>query len=151
MLNDREQQHDFIEAALRELDAAEHAAVFRRTAMDASALLGGASARHPATIRWARLRWVPLAAAAMVAVGVWSWMFHGELAGLRKKAQPVTGGASLTTGERNCDGVFSNCFSGPKPTALASCRTFDFDDDGDVDLMDFRSYQIACDGQTRLR
>ncbi len=36
-----------------------------------------------------------------------------------------------------------DCFAGPGATAAEGCSAFDFDSDGDVDMLDFRQVQLA--------
>ena len=39
-----------------------------------------------------------------------------------------------------------NCFTGLGESLSAGCGSFDFDEDGDVDLLDFEAFSHAVDG-----
>ncbi len=41
---------------------------------------------------------------------------------------------------------FPNCHAGPNVPVSVVCEAFDCDDDGDVDMHDHRSFQLAFDG-----
>jgi hypothetical protein len=121
---------DVIEAALLELKAAEAAGVFARTGVDGRRILAvdPEPADDTQSTRWSAPRtvgrWLPIAAAVALAIGVWSWMFSAEVG---------------TVHGRN----FQKCFGGPTASALAECNQHDYDADGDVDLVDFRAFQLA--------
>ena len=146
---------DALEEALVTLHAMEAARVFDPTPFDAEALVTAPKVRAlPVTRRRIGLIWVPFAAAAVLAVGVWSWMFQSQLSSLRLAGQinpseVIVGGPA--SGESGCAGNFTDCFGGPHPEALARCESCDYDADGDVDMFDYRAYQATYGGPTRLR
>lgn len=135
-------QHDPFESALRRVEAAEKADVFRRSPVDADALLRGASSLSPLSFTRRAKRIVPFAAAAMLVVGVWGTMWNTQLGKLRSQ--------KLAMVESDCDGSFLKCFQGPS-NQNAICGTYDYDRDGDIDLADFGTYQKTCDGPVALR
>ena len=147
-MGDERSQLDPVENRLVELRAAEEAGVFNRTELDAEALLRGGLAARPAFHWRFALRWVAMAAAVALAVGVWSTMFASKIGEGRggHAALPVT---QADTGKAN--GEFIGCFAGPSERRAKDCRSYDYDSDGDVDLADFRAYQVAYAGPTRTR
>lgn len=143
MANNR-QRLDPVEEAMLELDAGERARLFCRTQIDGSRLL-----MQPARFGSRRLifRILPAAAVVVLAVGVSSWMFSVELAGLRR-GNDVSGGAvaeAPTKGYRS----FYDCHNGPTEGLVSGCGGQDYDADGDVDLADFGAYQLAYADSTR--
>lgn len=127
-----------IERALLELHEAEAAGVFGRTAVNAKPLLS--SAAFSSRVRLARWSIVglPVAACLALAIGVGSWMFHAEFARIRA----IRDGQGTVVAM--ADGVdFTNCLAGPGVDVVNGCATLDYDLDGDVDLVDFRTYQLA--------
>lgn len=141
MLNDQ-YRHDPIESALRRVEAAEKADVFGRSPVDADALLRSAGSKAPLSFTRKMMRIVPLAAAAMLVVGVWGTMWNTQLGKLRSQ--------KLAMVENDCDGSFLKCFQGPSDQN-AVCGTYDYDSDGDIDLADFGTYQMSCDGPVAVR
>lgn len=139
-MTDNLQKPDPIETMLVDMRRAEKARVFTRTPVDPRSMV--AAARPALFARRTRRITGILAAAAVVAlsVGLWSLMpRHQNMPG------GILRGASSGVASDPCDGSFVRCFSGPAPVALASrCLTHDYDADGDVDLSDYRDYQIHC-------
>ncbi|MBI4719380.1 MAG: hypothetical protein HY763_16415 [Planctomycetes bacterium] len=153
-----------LEQTLLELAEAERAGVFRPTAADAQEVLAraivaaptsnAAASREPAVVRFLRVRWLPLGAAAMLVFGVWGVLFQRELVNVTQRAKVaalLTSGGGPAAREHDCDGSITGCFSGPTRLALSGCRTYDYDADGDVDLADIGTFQLACEGASRLR
>jgi hypothetical protein len=116
-------QLDPVERTLRDLQGAERAGVFRPTRVDARALLQE-PARTGSTVFL--LRRIAVAAVILVAVSVWGWGVMRQ-----NTAAAVT---------------FSDCVAGPSDTLVSGCDTYDYDADGDVDLADISSYQLAYAG-----
>ena len=143
----KENEHlEPIESALLELDDAERASVFSRTAVTAEELIAQSHANQPMVLSRHTVAWLSsVAAVVLLAAGVWTVMFKYQLDDLRSSARMVDSSASDAAGHDPCDGNFLNCFSGPESVVLAMrCDLHDYDADGDVDLADFRSYQIHC-------
>ncbi|MCH8241225.1 MAG: hypothetical protein IH897_01285 [Planctomycetes bacterium] len=140
------EQLERIESALLELDHAERASVFSRTPVSAEELIAPSHTNQPMVLSRHTLVWLSSVAAVVVlAAGVWTVMFKYQLDHLRSSAGMVEGPASDAGGHDPCDGNFLNCFSGPESVVLAMrCDLHDYDADGDVDLADFRNYQINC-------
>lgn len=146
----KSEQHDIdpIETALSELDAAERAGVFRRTPVELRDLQHAHVTASDARPQWLTLRLWPVAAAIVLAIGVSSWMFAGELAELRRQSRMASTTHPVETGGAYV--AFNTCFNGPtNDRDNAGCVGQDFDADGDVDLADFRNYQLAYAGQSR--
>ena len=149
----KENEHlEPIESALRELDDAERASVFARTPVSAEELIAQCQliapshTNQPMVLSRHTLLWLSsVAAVVLLAAGVWTVMFKYQLDDLRSSARMVDDSASDAGGNDPCDGNFLNCFSGPESVVLAMrCDLHDYDADGDVDLADFRNYQINC-------
>ena len=127
-----------------ELDAGERAGLFGRTQIDSRRLL-----RQPVRLGSRRLvfRALPAAAAAVIAVGVWTWMFRAELAELRRN-NGVSSGAVADVPTKHYRN-FYDCHNGPTGELVSGCRGQDYDADGNVDLADFAAYQLAYADSTR--
>ncbi len=146
----KSEQHDIdpIETALSELDAAKRAGVFRRTPVELRDLQHAHATASDARPQWLTLKLWPVAAAILLAIGVSSWMFAGELAELRRQSRMASTANPAMTGGAYV--AFNTCFNGPRTGRdNADCGGQDYDADGDVDLADFRSYQLAYAGQSR--
>ncbi len=144
-MNHNREQLDPIEDALLELKAAERAGLFAATRIDAEGLVRADPGSASLARRWTVLRWGSVAAVLALAVGLWSVMFKAQIDPVTPPSSPVSVHVASVDGVDSPDGTFYVCFSGPKnDSAVASrCRTHDFDADGDVDLADFRAFQLA--------
>jgi hypothetical protein len=140
-MNEPFEQLDTLERDLLDLHAADKAGVFRRTRVDRRALLRSPRSRQTSFSFFKSYRLlVPIAACFVMAVGVWSIMFHTEVA-------PVNGGASLVannSGGGSLGGGIQACVGGPGSMEDPSCSAYDYDSDGDVDLMDFSRHQMVA-------
>ncbi len=144
---------DPIEQTLAELAEAEQAGVFRATRLDECALLmGGHVATRPAWLKWGK-HWAALAAMLGLTIIVWSAMFNMQLNQIDSATNRSVVLTDPETGIHNvgCDGDFLRCFNGPTILAAATCKTFDFDLDGDIDMLDMQTYQQNCQGLRRNR
>ncbi len=144
---------DHIEQALAELAEAEQAGVFRPTRLDERGLLSsGQSVAQPAWLKWGK-HWAALAAMLGISAVVWSSMFKMQFdnIGSGRDQSLVTATLEGATPNSGCSGDFLHCFNGPTALAMTTCRTFDFDLDGDIDLLDMQTYQQDCQGLRRLR
>ncbi len=135
-----------MEEALRELAAAEKAGVFQPTRVDAGALLRESAGRAVLRPRVFTLRLVAAAAVILIAVCLWGWVFSpgsgpngesGKVASRPVETQVVTAA------------TLSECVTGPMDFPKAACTSYDYDADGDVDLVDISSYQLAYAGVSR--
>ena len=140
MTHDRNQL-DPVETALLELQDADRARLFRRTRVDEARLVAGRVPAQSSGSRRVAMRFLPVAAALAMAIGVWSWMFSTELAETRRAqdASPTL----LADASTPDPGSFHKCFAGPTAGTSSSCQELDYDSDGDVDLADFGAYQLA--------
>jgi hypothetical protein len=143
---DRFEQLDPIEISLRELADAEQADLFRKTRVDARSLLRMTSGPKRTTLTVRTLRWGSIAAVFALAATICGWIFTTGTESTRMTSIPIGTIASATTG---CDGTFSGCLTGPNGTPQSACRGYDYDADGDIDLVDARTYQLNCTAITR--
>ena len=129
-----QQRHhqDDVETLLLELDEADQAGVFHRTQVDVTALLAPVAKPSPSRLLVLR-RFVPAAVAAVMVIGVSTWMFRHDAI---PQTEPVVAVATPTS-----DYPFSLCMNGPGSSS-ARCRVHDYDGDGDVDLADYRLLQL---------
>jgi hypothetical protein len=134
---------DPIEASLAELDAAEQAGLFRRTRVDARALLHSAPAVTRTRSGFATWRRLSIAAVLAMAATISGWLFSSRSGDVGRHSLPSV---SATDG---CDGRFYRCLSGPGGMAAGGCAAYDYNADGHVDLVDARTYQLTCNGITR--
>lgn len=139
---------DPTEEALLELDAAEKARLFERTRVDARALLAEALPVGRVPRRWYAngVMW-PAAASVVLALGVAAWVFNPQNDSTNK-AGPMASQIALGPAAPG-NGSFFGCLTGPGSGGRSACRDYDYDLDGDVDLADFRAYQLACAGPSR--
>jgi hypothetical protein len=138
MANDR-QNPDPIEMMLAELRDVERANVLASTPVDPQALIADV---QPA-VSLGRMRkvagWLSAAAVVALSVGLWSLMPQDQ-----GTPNGSLGGSSAGADGGPCDGSFVRCFSGPELVVASRCLTHDYDADGDIDLIDYRDYQIRC-------
>lgn len=143
----RHEQLDPIEDALLELKGAERAGVFDRTRLDAETLVRVDAVPGQLARRIVGARWLSAAAVIALAVGVWGVVFKSPPLSTSNPNDLVHDVASPVDEFDLCDGSILRCLSGPSDIVVASgCRPHDYDADGDVDLADFRSYQLTCRG-----
>ena len=145
-MNTNRNDLEALEKALLELDAAERAGLFQRTSLDTQRLLARSLQPERAAAWRLALRLLPVAAAVAMAIGVWSWMFTHEPSAPRGPDTVATAPADAFGGS---DGSFYECFGGPSEAPATGCREFDYDADGDVDLADFGTFQLAFADTTR--
>jgi len=143
---DRFEQLDPLEISLRELADAEEADLFRKTRVDARSLLHSTQTFSRAPWGLRRMHWVSIAAVFALAAMISAWVFTTRSGPTRLASFPRGGIASATGG---CDGRFFGCLTGPNGTPTAGCETYDYDADGDIDLVDAGAYQHNCNGITR--
>lgn len=136
-MSESSQHLDPIERLIAEADQAERAGVFRASRIDTVALTqspGGGQV--PFFVSWRRFG-VPLAACVVLAVGVGAMLLSMELSGIREQ-QLLAANSSI--GQASPEG-FLRCLDGPAAGAVGECSSYDFDHDGDVDLLDFSAFQ----------
>ncbi len=80
------------------------------------------------------MRRVAVAAVVLIAVSIFGWVFSRQ--GAETPSQFIRTELVATAS-------FSDCVAGPADAAGAGCDPYDYDADGDVDLADIRSYQLA--------
>lgn len=140
---DNQRQLDPIEEALRELGLAEQARLFQPTRVDANQWVRASQDEGPRSRRVVRFWWSAVAAAVVLAAGVSTWLFQSELSAVRDRSMLAT--REVVTIPADCnDWSILGCVTGPSQLASAACVAHDYDTDGDVDLADFRAYQLAC-------
>lgn len=145
---DKKSQLDPIEEALRELEQAEQARLFQPTRVDANQLVTASQDEGRVSRRVVRFWWSAVAAAVLLATGVSTWLFQAELSAVRDRSMLAS--REVTTIPGDCsDWSILGCVTGPSQLASAACGAHDYDTDGDVDLADFRAYQLACANHLR--
>lgn len=144
---DRFDQLDPIEASLRELADAEQVELFRRTHVDARSLLRSAQTVNRAPRVMLRMRWISIAAVFALAVTICGWAFTKWTGLPHRHRLPI--GTMMASAIDGCDGAFFACLTGPNGTPATACGAYDYDSDGDVDLVDARTYQLNCNGISR--
>ncbi|MCB9849657.1 MAG: hypothetical protein H6817_03035 [Phycisphaerales bacterium] len=143
------------EQLIAEAFAAEKAGVFAQTPVDVAALNSGSLASTAAPQPARRIRFherilvgLPVAACIAAVIGMASlWSLDSgnnamtnPLASLR----PVSAQADAFSARAVVD-----CMSGPGATVSDQCSAADFDNDGDVDLLDLSAYQREAAGLNR--
>ncbi len=134
-----------MEKLLKEAAAAESAGVFSQTRIDASRLLRESSeVPVPLAVTIGR-KWIPVVATIGLAAVVWSAMFYVKLSDIGEQSRVAS---QKIRDEAAGSAYISLCVSGPAAGAAAECkdskrkdRQYDFDTDGDVDLLDISKYQ----------
>lgn len=127
-------QFEGLESAIRESGEAERAGVFARTRVDARGLLRRSVSAATVYPIWVR-RLKSIAAVLVIAAGVWSFMFVDQLGKLRHRATPVASVKLVS-------------LTGPAVASSQPVRELDADADGDLDLADYRAFQLQF-GVTR--
>ncbi len=140
---DNDRRHlDPIEDGLAELAEAQRAGVFGRTPIDAGQCLLADEPRAPVNVRRLMARLMPVAAVLVLAVTVWTTMFALQLSEIRENKQ------MLAAGQAKPDTSFATCMNGPSGDGLSGqCGELDRDTNGQIDLRDFGSYQLAYAGR----
>src|SRR5262245_58102340 len=118
------------EALVNEFAAAEQAGVFSKTAQP-SVFGDVRDSRSPARIFWVSPRWA-IAAALLMALGVWTVMFRVNLSDVRDRSRMLQLARSI-----DLRSTLASCVGGPSGQLNGACDRVDFDRDGDVDLSDF--------------
>ena len=139
-----------LERLIAEVHAAREAGVFNRTNLDVAALNAAVLADPPAPSWGVRfyeraLVGLPLAACLAIVIGIGS-MIGGPTGNKIGSVAPSPLAALDTNGEpyaveSHGIGFIAGCFSGPGEPVAPGCGSADLDRDGDVDLIDFGSYQ----------
>lgn len=148
---DNQRQLDPIEEALGELELAEQARLFQPTGVDANQLVSAPQNEGRYPRRAVRFWWSAVAATVLLATGVSTWTFRAELSAVRDRPMLVSR-EFVTRCEvpTDCrDRAILGCVTGPSQLASAACDVHDYDTDGDVDMADFRIYQLACANHLR--
>jgi len=136
-MTESSQHLDPIEQLIAEADQAERAGVFRASRIDAVSLVQSpGSGEVPFFVSWRRFG-VPLAACVTLAVGVGALLLSRELSGIAKQQLLAANSSAAQTSPEG----FLHCLDGPEAGAVGDCSSYDFDNDGDVDLLDFSSFQ----------
>jgi len=127
-------QFEALESAIREFGEADRAGVFGRTRVDARALTQSPVPANVIRPAWLR-RLSSVAAVLLIACGVWGWMFVDQIGKLRSRANP-----GLVINPPPTRPAILAHLTGP---SVASAETSDdFDADGDLDLADYRTFQL---------
>lgn len=121
-----------LESMLGDLDAAERAGVFARTP---AVEFAETARRRQARFYLVSPKWA-VAAALIMAAGVWTFMFQTNISEVRGRARAVRMAAAM-----NLQSTMVACTAGPESASGSACGRVDFDGDGDVDLGDFSKYQ----------
>jgi len=136
-MDSEKRQLDGVERALLDCAEARSAGVFHSTPLDIDAVLN-----EPMPIV-RRLRWchvTPVAAAVVLAIGLGAWMLNVEIGHVRDHR------ARLASA-RHTQKQFAFNITGPRRSVESEQAPLDLDEDGDIDLADFRQYQLAYAGQ----
>ena len=139
-----------LERLIAEARAANEAGVFARSRLDVSGLVEKpAPSRVVRFYEWA-LVGLPLAACLAIVIGIAS-MRGGPMEGSMGVApSPLAvlerAGEPEVVGEFCSVEVIARCVAGPGSPVAAECGCADLDSDGDVDLLDWSSYQRLAGG-----
>jgi len=121
-----------LEALVDELAQAEQCGVFARTPQPVMTprVRSGHSGFFLVSPRWA------IAAALLLAAGVWTFMFQSNLSDVRERARVANAARSM-----DLQMALASCSGGPGGPLSQACERVDFDRDGDVDLLDIGTFQ----------
>jgi len=141
-MNDDRKHLDPIESGLVELQAMNEAGVFDSTEVDPRIVLDMPRGSSTHRLRFPARRWLSAAAMIVVAVGLWGVLFHSPT--LVSPPIDTTTAAAPDARFGLANGSIMACLSGPRDIAQGSrCESHDYDADGDVDLADFQTFQVA--------
>jgi hypothetical protein len=129
-----------LERLIAQVRSAEQAGVFSRTPVDVVALLDRPVASRPVRrlYEWT-LVGLPLAACLAIVVGMTA-MFAGS-DGVSRMAAPMATHPASTPGMPLSPEAILECVTGPGMQVSPECSAADLDHDGDVDLLDYSSFQ----------
>lgn len=122
-----------IESLIDELGAAERAGVFSRTPQPVMA--SPVTTFLKSSFFFVSPKWA-LAAAVVMAAGVWTLMFQTKLSDLQDSSRLMQMAKAV-----DLQSALASCVGGPSGSLDHYCGKVDFDGDGDVDLSDFGTYQ----------
>ena len=135
---------DPLEDAFVRLRSAEEAGVFRSTKLAQDALFPMPTPRQSSR-QFSRLRlWAPISAAALLAIGVWGFLFQRELSSIRARRSVPAENVRVA----HAQGL-AGCLAGPGSQVTSGCVGHDRDADGDVDLADFSFQQVESESARR--
>jgi hypothetical protein len=120
---------------------AERAGVFSKTPQPVMRSAVTASSRSKLFLvspRWA------IAAALVMAAGVWTMMFRTNLSDLQNRSRIAQLAKAI-----DLQSALASCVGGPSGALDQYCGRVDFDGDGDADLRDFGKYQRDLAGTSR--
>ena len=86
--------------------------------------------------------WLSAAAAFFLVASTGSLLFYREFGEMRERLAD----SASRRGRVQIEAVIA-CVSGPTSLLPGQCDPYDFDSDGDVDLVDVRSYQLGYESQ----
>ncbi len=129
------------EILIDDLVAAERAGVFAKTAQPVISSTVTASTQSKFFLvspRWA------IAAALVMAAGVWTMMFRTNLSDVQNRSRIVQMAMAI-----DLQSTLASCVGGPSGAMDTYCGQVDFDGDGDVDLSDVGKYQRDLAGTSQ--
>jgi hypothetical protein len=134
----RQHPFDSLEHTLVELHEAEQAGVFRSTKLRPQS--AAAPKRESGWHHWRRwaLVGLPAAACVVLAVGLVGLFPTGHNGDVQPVVTADSGHSAVPL-----DMQFFGCFNGPGADVRNECVSFDRDQDGDVDMVDFSALQLA--------
>lgn len=144
-MKDLDSERNAIERDLLILKEVEGAGVFRRTSLDSRALFVLEPDPGQGLLTNSARRWIGITAALALVVGSWGAMFAFKVGELRHTKLVANRTGPSAASVNGAEGILV-CLGGPSAPALNRCRQHDYDSDGDVDLEDFQTYQLAFAG-----
>ena len=140
-MSDPTEHRDPLEDSLGELRRMEDAGLFAATRVDAERLVRPRPAGEvPFFASWRKFRLPAVACLALFACAT-VILFRREMKSDAVRQAMV---AQNDNGSADASSVaFNDCLAGPTGGIGSGCAAHDYDRDGDIDLQDFMSYQIA--------